>query len=240
MLDGEGTGVSETEEIRILLADTHSLFRESVRAVIESEPDMVVVAEARDGAQLVSEAEAIRPHVAIVDAALPNGEGVRAVYTLRDRVPSCQILVLAEQEDQALLAEVVEAGASGYLTKDCPLKDLIDATRAVHRGEIVIPRWMLGALLGRLVMRRKERDEALRRVARLTRREREVLALLADGADNESIARTLVISPETARTHVQNLLNKLGVHSRLEAAAFVMTNGILDDLGVRNHEPFAL
>jgi two-component system NarL family response regulator len=234
------TSVSEVEEIRILVADTHSLFRESVRAVIESEPDMVVVAEARDGTQLVVEAEANRPHIAIVDAALPNGEGIRAVNALRERVPACRILVLAELEDQALLAEVVEAGASGYLTKDCPLKDLIDATRAIHRGEIVIPRWMLGALLGRLVMRRKERDEALRRMARLTRREREVLALLADGADNESIARTLVISPETARTHVQNLLNKLDVHSRLEAAAFVMQNGILDDLGIRNREPFAL
>jgi DNA-binding NarL/FixJ family response regulator len=232
--------VSEVEEIRILLADTHSLFRESVRAVIESEPDMSVVAEARDGVQLLVEAETNRPHIAIVDAALPSGEGIRAVHALRERVPACRILVLAEFEDQALLAEVVEAGASGYLTKDCPLKDLIDATRAIHRGEIVIPRWMLGALLGRLVMRRKERDEALRRMARLTRREREVLALLADGADNESIARMLVISPETARTHVQNLLNKLDVHSRLEAAAFVMQNGILDDLGIRNREPFAL
>jgi two-component system NarL family response regulator len=232
--------VSEVEEIRILLADTHSLFRESVRAVIESEPDMSVVAEARDGVQLVVEAETNRPHIAIVDAALPSGEGIRAVHALRERVPACRILVLAEFEDQALLAEVVEAGASGYLTKDCPLKDLIDATRAIHRGEIVIPRWMLGALLGRMVMRRKERDEALRRMARLTRREREVLALLADGADNESIARMLVISPETARTHVQNLLNKLDVHSRLEAAAFVMQNGILDDLGIRNREPFAL
>jgi DNA-binding NarL/FixJ family response regulator len=235
-----GGGVADTEQIRIILADTHSLFRESVRAVIESEPDMVVVAEARDGHQLVLEADSSRPHIAIVDAALPNGEGTRAALALRERVPGCRILVLAEREDQALLAEVVEAGASGYLTKDCPLKELIDATRAIHRGEIVIPRWMLGALLGRLVMRRKERDEALRRLARLTRREREVLALLADGADNESIARTLVISPETARTHVQNLLNKLDVHSRLEAAAFVMQNGILDDLGVRNREPFAL
>ena len=232
--------MSDKEEIRILLADTHSLFRESVRAVIESEPDMVVVSEARDGLQLVVEAETSRPHVAIVDAGLPNGEGIRAALAMRDRVPGCRILVLAEEEDQALLAEVVEAGASGYLTKDCPLKDLIDATRAVHRGEIVIPRWMLGALLGRLVMRRKERDEALRRLSRLTRREREVLALLADGADNESIARTLVISPETARTHVQNLLNKLEVHSRLEAAAFVVQNGILDDLGVRNRESFTL
>jgi DNA-binding NarL/FixJ family response regulator len=89
---------------------------------------------------------------------------------------------------------------------------------------------MLGALLQRLIHRRRERDAALRRMAELTRREREVLALLAQGADNDGIAQRLVISPETARTHIQNVLGKLDVHSRLEAAAFVVQNGILDDL----------
>jgi DNA-binding NarL/FixJ family response regulator len=89
---------------------------------------------------------------------------------------------------------------------------------------------MLGALLQRLIQRRRERDGSLRQMAKLTRREREVLALLAQGGDNDEIAQTLVISPETARTHIQNLLGKLGVHSRLEAAAFVIQNGILDEL----------
>ena len=92
---------------------------------------------------------------------------------------------------------------------------------------------MLGALLQRLIHRRRERDEALKRMAKLTRREREVLALLAQGADNDGIAQHLVISPETARTHIQNVLGKLDVHSRLEAAAFVTQNGILDDLAGR-------
>jgi two-component system nitrate/nitrite response regulator NarL len=89
---------------------------------------------------------------------------------------------------------------------------------------------MLGALLARLIRRRREQDEAIRRMSRLTRREKEVLALLAGGADNDAIAQALVISPQTARTHIQNVLGKLGVHSRLEAAAFVMQNGILDEL----------
>jgi two-component system nitrate/nitrite response regulator NarL len=89
---------------------------------------------------------------------------------------------------------------------------------------------MLGPLLKRLIVRRREQDEALRRMSRLTRREREVLALLAEGADNDGIAQALVISPQTARTHIQNVLSKLGVHSRLEAAAFVVQNGILDEL----------
>jgi DNA-binding NarL/FixJ family response regulator len=216
--------------IRILVADGHSLFRESVIVVLRAEQDLAIVADARDGDQLAAEIVSARPDVAILDLNLPACDGVRAVQLVRERAPECRILALADHEDQRALLEVVEAGASGYLTKDCPLAELIDATRAIARGEIVIPRWMLGTLLSHLVRRRRERDEALRRMSRLTRREREVLALLTDGADNEAIAEKLFISPETARTHVQNLLGKLEVHSRLEAAAFVVSNGILDEV----------
>jgi DNA-binding NarL/FixJ family response regulator len=216
--------------IRILVADGHSLFRESVVVVLRNEQDLSIVADARDGGQLAAELEVARPDVVILDLNLPGGNGVKAVRLIKERVPGCRVLALDEQEDQRVLLQVVEAGASGYLTKDCPLAELIDATRAVARGEIVIPRWMLGMLLTHLVRRRRERDEALRRLSRLTRREREVLALLTDGGDNDAIAEALYISPETARTHVQNLLGKLEVHSRLEAAAFVTGNGILDDL----------
>jgi len=113
------------------------------------------------------------------------------------------------------------------LTKESPLSELIYASRAIDRGETVVPPRMLGPLLTRLIHRRSERDDAMRRVSLLTRREREVLALLAEGADNGGIAAALVISPETARTHIQNVLNKLGVHSRLEAAAFVRETRVL-------------
>jgi DNA-binding NarL/FixJ family response regulator len=212
------------------VADGHSLFRESVIVVLRGEHDLAIVADARDGDHLAAEIAAAKPDVAILDLNLPGCDGVQAVRLVKERAPDCRILTLADREDQRALLEVVEAGASGYLTKDCPLAELIDATRAVARGEIVIPRWMLGTLLSHLVRRRRERDEALRRMSRLTRREREVLALLTDGADNEAIAERLFISPETARTHVQNLLGKLEVHSRLEAAAFVVSNGILDEV----------
>src|SRR5207247_3996261 len=142
------------------------------------------------------------------------------------KVPDCRVIVFSAQEDEQVLVEALEAGASGYLSKGSPLANLIEATRAVHRGEALIPPRMLGAVLRRLIVRRRERDEALKRMARLTRREREVLALVARGEDNDGIAQHLVISPETARTHIQNVLGKLGVHSRLEAAAFVTQNGI--------------
>jgi DNA-binding NarL/FixJ family response regulator len=222
--------VGGDKRVRILLAEGHSLFREAVRAVLQSEPDFEVVAEAPGGLEAVEQSERTRPDVAFLGAELPNCDGVKAGAMIKERSPDCKIVILADSDDQTTLVDAVEAGASGFLTKQCPLADLIEAARAVNRGETLIPQRMLGGLLSRLIRRRREEEEALRCAAGLTRREREVLALLADGADNETIAQALVISPQTARTHIQNILGKLEVHSRLEAAAFVIQNGIFDDL----------
>jgi DNA-binding NarL/FixJ family response regulator len=229
-LRGEGDVIVTEGQLRVLLADEQSLFREAVKVVLSSEGDLEVVAEARDGVQAVGEAERTQPDVALLDANLPNCDGIRATQLILARVPACRVIVFSGQEDERVLLEAMEAGASGYLSKEAPLAELIEATRAVHRGEAIVPPRMLGALLQRVIHRRRERDEAIKRMTNLTRREREVLAMLAQGADNDMIAQHLVISPETARTHVQNVLGKLRVHSRLEAAAFVTQNGILDDL----------
>src|SRR5439155_2835917 len=132
--------------------------------------------------------------------------------------------------NEATLVGALEAGASGYLTKARPLAELIDATRALRRGETHIPPGMMAALLSGLIHRRRDQDQALRRLGNLTRREREVLVQLSAGADNLGIAEKLVISPETARTHVQNIISKLGVHSRLEAVALVSQNGLREEL----------
>ncbi len=228
MANGEG-------KIRVLIADEQSLFREAVRVVLEGEEDIEVVGEARDGLQAVAEAQRTSPDVAIIDAELPNADGFRATGLMHSMVPTCRVLILSGGEEERSLIAAFEAGASGYLTKGSPLSELIQATRAIYDGETLVPPKMLGTLIARLTRRRAEQDEALRRASRLTRREKEVLALLAEGADNDGIAQVLVISPQTARTHIQNVLGKLGVHSRLEAAAFVRQNGIVEDLvGVEN------
>ncbi len=217
--------------MRVLLADAHSLFREALSSALAAEPDLAVVAEARDGLEAVAEAARSEPEVAVLDAELPNCDGVRATRLIRDRLPGCRVVVLAAEEDHDTLADAVQAGASGYLTKASPLTDLVEAIRAVHRGDTLVPARMLGGLLGRLVNRRHEQSSAVRRMGRLTPREKEVLSLLAEGGDNDSIAQALVISPQTARTHIQNVLVKLGVHSRLEAAALAIQNGLLDGAG---------
>lgn len=223
------------ECVRVLIADEHSLFREAVRMALQSEPELEVVAEAHDGLQAAAEAERTLPDVAIVDAKLPNGDGIRATSLIRAVAPDCRVLVLNDGDDLRTLVAALQAGASGFLTKEAPLGELIDATRVVHRGETYIPPRVLGDLLTWLMRRRQEQGEALRRAALLTRREREVLAILAEGGNNDAIAQALVISPQTARTHIQNVLGKLGVHSRLEAAAFVRRNELVEELAGAHH-----
>ncbi|HEX2024937.1 MAG TPA: response regulator transcription factor [Actinomycetota bacterium] len=228
--DRRSAYVNQAADVRVLLADGHSLFREALSSALAAEPDLVVVGEARDGLEAVAEATRTDPQVAVLDADLPNGDGVRAAALIRDRLPDCRIVILAAEEDPDVLTSAVEVGASGYLTKASPLSDLVEAIRSVHRGDTLVPAQMLGSLLERLIRRRQEQDEAVRRLGRLTAREREVLALLAQGGDNDSIAQTLVISPQTARTHIQNVLVKLGVHSRLEAAALAIQNGLVSQV----------
>lgn len=226
----EATASTEPK-IRIMIADGHALFREAIRAAMESETSFEVVALAGNGEDAVTQAEATTPEIAfLADGDLSDIDGIEAARRIKSKVPTCRIIILAATADHQGLVDALEAGADGYLTKDCALSELIHAAKAVNSGDVLIPGWMLGGLLARLMRRRKSQEDALRRVWELTRREREVLSLLAEGEDNEGIAEVLVISPQTARTHIQNILGKLGVHSRLEAAAFVAQNNVLEEL----------
>jgi DNA-binding NarL/FixJ family response regulator len=220
----------ERERIRVLLAAHHALFREALRRGLESYEDLVVVGEARDSQDAVEEAKRTVPHVAILDLLLPITATEPAPALIKEIVPRCRVLVLGTDEDLQLLIHILDQGASGYLTREAPLAELVAAIRTLHHGDALIPPRLLGPLLTNLLTRRRERSRAAAHVATLTPREREVLALLTEGADNERIARELVISPQTARTHIQNIFGKLSVHSRLEAAAFVTQNGVLPEL----------
>jgi two-component system NarL family response regulator len=220
--------------IRILIADECGLCRDALRVALEREPDLEVVADVTDGETAVAAAEETRPQVAILRLSLAAYSRVRVSCMITDRVADCRTIVLADTADQQLLADGLGCGASAYLTKDCSLSELVDAVRAVVGGETLIPPRMLGPLLSNLIDRRHNHENALHTVLQLSPREREVLALVAQGQKNDAIAETLVISRETVRTHVQNILAKLGVHSRFEAATFVFQNGLLDHLGVRS------
>jgi len=221
---------AEKAKIRIVVAAAQSLFREAVAAALESEPDVEIVGEASTGLDAVAVVERTRSDVAVLDSDLPNCDAIKATGLIKERVSECRVMLLVAEEDPETLVGAVEAGASGYLTKRSPFWQLTDAARSIHSGDTLVPVRMLGPLIADLLTRRSFHAQAMRRIADLTRREREVLALLASGADNQHIAQELVISPQTARTHIQNVLNKLGVHSRLEAAAFVRQTDLLDEL----------
>jgi DNA-binding NarL/FixJ family response regulator len=216
--------------VRILLVDPHSLFRQAMHEVLEHEDDMEVVGEGGTGAQMLSEAYRKRPDVVLMSAELLDGPQGNLIQRVNERLPHCRVLVLSNDEDDQSLLRAVESGANGFLTKACALSDLMSAARAVARGETLVPPRMLGGLLEHLIRRRNHQEDAVRRLSHLTRRERQVLALLAEGANKDAIARRLLISPETARTHIQHVLEKLDVHSRLEAAAVAMQGGLVHEL----------
>jgi len=220
---------SQAERIRVLIADEFALFRQAVRIVLDREADLDVVAVTGWGSDAVVEGERTRPDVALLGRSF-SLDGVALTATMRERVPSCRVIVLTDEPDDAALRSAVEAGAAGYLTKAIPMAELIDAIRSVHRGDTLVPPDMLGPLFEGLFSQRREQRDALRLLSLLSRREQEVLRMLVDGAGNEEIGRALLISPQTARTHIQRVLRKLGVHSRLEAAMLATQSGVVEQL----------
>jgi DNA-binding NarL/FixJ family response regulator len=212
--------VTVREPIEVLVASRRSLFREALLASLVSDPRLVVVGECDFGPTAVTEAARAKPEVALLDASLPPYGGPKCVPLIIEAAPACRVLLLADDDASAVLVDAFDAGASGLLTKSASVADLLEAIHEVGRGEVVVPRPLLAELIRRLVARRRDREGARALLDRLTTREHEVLALLASGANNRAIAETLFISPLTARTHVQNVLRKLRVHSRLEAAMF--------------------
>src|SRR5512132_3218860 len=210
--------VARPGALRVLIALEHVLFRESVRSALERAPDFSVVVDLDSCWSIVDEAARVRPNVAIIDAALGGGNVIDTVRTLR-----------AQPHAPAVVCIGVGA-AHGYVSRNSPVTELMSAVRAVDRGEMAIPRRMLAGVVQRLLGSDDIREDALERISRLTHRERRVLALLSKGATNATVASAMFISPLTARTHIQNVLTKLGVHSRLEAAMFVAQNDIVQEL----------
>ena len=223
-----GGGVVTESPIRLLLVDDHAAFRLPLGAILEREPDLMVVAQAGS----LAEARAVLPEiagrvdVALVDLQLPDGNGVEFVRDLRTANPGGQTIALTGDTSKLHHASVIEAGAAGIVGKSAQPSAIVDAIRRVHAGELAQPAQEIVALL-RLASQERDRTRDVEaKLAQLTPREREVLALLAEGLDNAAIAERLFISPDTARAHVVKVLAKLQVESRLQAAIFAIQHGI--------------
>ncbi len=214
--------LKKTEDpIHVVIAEGRVLFCETMKIVLDAEPDMCVQAIAHEGPRVLELSEELAPDVLVLDGNLPNGDSLEMTTALKERQPAVRILFVAEKSDDELVDASLLAGADGCLSKDGSLDDFVEGIRTLARGEQFIPSTMLGGVLDIWLRRYEKREEALRLTARLTNREREVLSLVAKGGTHEAIAHALTISPHTVRTHLQNVLGKLHVHSKAEVIEFV-------------------
>ncbi len=205
--------------IRIVIADDQMLFREGLRTLLSTRPDFEIVGEASDGEEAIALVEALHPNVVLMDLRMPKLDGVQATARIRERWPSTAILVLTTFDDDANLFGALRAGADGYLLKDVAFETLAAAIQAAARGESFLQTTVTGrvvAAFNRLMEAGGPKAEAL--VVPLSRREREILALLGDGASNKEIADRLSLAEGTVKNHVTNILTKLDVRDRTQAA----------------------
>lgn len=219
---------------RLLVAAEYTLFRAAIKAALEGQGDIAVVAEAGTDRSAIAAAATVAPDLVLIDDALPPAGGLRACAAVKHAAPATRVFVLARGPDPANLVAAIEAGADGFADVELDLDTLLGGVRQVLAGEAYVPPRLLGPLLQGMLQRNRDSDRFLQLSMRLTRREREVLELLLDGCDHEAVAEILSISPQTARTHIQNIIAKFGAHSRLEAVSLAVEYRLTDRLRVLN------
>ncbi|WP_308103350.1 response regulator transcription factor [Streptomyces sichuanensis] len=214
--------MAENRVIKVLLVDDHQVVRRGLRTFLEVQDDIEVVGEAADGAEGVACAEELRPDVVLMDVKMPGTDGIEALRRLRELANPARVLIVTSFTEQRTVIPALRAGAAGYVYKDVDPDALAGAIRSVHAGHVLLQPEVAEALLSQ--------DDTggggQGRGNALTEREREVLALIADGRSNREIARALVLSEKTVKTHVSNILMKLDLADRTQAALWAVRQGI--------------
>lgn len=214
--------------VTVLLVEDHRLVAEGLAAMLNATADIRVVGTAATAADAIRLALKEQPGVLVMDSHLPDGDGADIVGRIREVQPQVAVIFLSADESEAAMIAAVRAGACAYLPKSRATADVIDAVRRAAEGEMMIPAAQLARLLARSHEMARDDDERHRLLESLTRREKEVLALMAEGLDNRAIAADLGIGFTTVRGHVQNILEKLDAHSKLEALACAARYALLD------------
>jgi two-component system response regulator NreC len=212
--------------VRILLADDHKIVRDGLRALIEKQPGMEVVAEAMDGLRTVQLARRHQPDVIIMDITMPRLNGIKATLQLTSEKLPSKVIALSMHSDRRFVDEVLKAGASGYLLKDCAFEELADAIRAVMAGGAYLSR-QIETLMSDNGARRRSRKRDASLQATLTDRERQVLRYLAEGKSTRQTAAALHLSPKTVETHRQHCMEKLGIRSAAELTKYAVREGLV-------------
>jgi len=211
--------------VRVLIADDHTLVRESLVGLLQGDAGIVVVAQAADGVETVEKALATRPDVVVTDLSMPRLGGLEVVRRLREALPDTRVLVLTMHKEDEYVLQAVRAGASGYLVKDSAAADLLAAVRSLHAGRGYFGPQAAMTLAEQLQHPERALDDPY---GRLTTREREVFHLLAEGLTTKEIARRLDISVKTAENHRGRVLDKLGTRNTAELVRYALRKGLLD------------
>jgi len=212
--------------IRVVLADDHALFRQGVRRLLEGAGDIEVVGEAESGEQTVRVVEDAAPDIVLLDVAMPNLSGIDAARMIKTASPRTGIIMLTVHADEEFLFEAIKAGAMGYLLKDCTPDELVRAIRVVHGGEGLLAPSMAAKVMREFARSREARDLAAVHLP-LTQREIEILQQVASGLANKEIAHRLSISERTVKNHLSNIMEKLHVNSRTQAAVYALRSGLV-------------
>jgi len=219
----------QPESLRVLVCDDHALFRRGLQMVLEQEDDLELIGEASDGVEVVAKAQELMPDVILMDVRMPKRSGIQAASDIKDALPHVKILMLTISDEEADLYEAIKAGASGYLLKEIPIEEVADAIRSVWAGQSRISPSMASKLLTEFAAISKASAEKPQMPApRLTDREMEVLGLVAQGLNNRDIAKQLYISENTVKNHIRNILEKLHLHSRMEAVVYAVREKMIE------------
>lgn len=223
----EGGSSRPADPIRVLIVDDHALFRRGLELVLSGEPDIAIVGEAGDGLEAVSRATEMAPDVVLMDVRMPAMGGIEAARRIRDALPATKVVMLTVSDDRDDLFASIRAGATGYLLKEVSIDEVAAAVRSAARGHGLVSPSMATALLAEFCVLSRRADES-RHGPRLTDRELDVLRLVAKGLPNRDVAHELGIAENTVKNHVRNVLEKLGLRSRMEAAMWAHRERLLD------------
>jgi DNA-binding NarL/FixJ family response regulator len=213
----------------LVICDDHKILTDALAMVVARDPDLRLVAPpVHTAEQAVEICREHHPDVVLMDIVFKGGiDGIEATRRIKEISPATKVVIMTAHDDERLLVDAVEAGASGFLGKDEAADQVLAAAKAAAEGEVLIDPATLTRLLHQVAREREARRDALTLLESLTEREREILELLSQGMRNDGIAQKLYISPQTVQTHVRNVLAKLGVHSKLEAVAFAVKNRVI-------------
>jgi DNA-binding NarL/FixJ family response regulator len=210
---------------RVLLVDDHELVRQGIAAMLQGAAELQVVGEAKTGREALEVARRELPDVVLMDVRMPDMDGLEATRKIKEERPRTAVIMLTMHDNPTYLRDAVKAGAAGYLLKDVSKHELVDAVKQVATGGAFIESQMLKGMLSEL---KPVGTTASPAAKNLTKREREILALVAEGMSNREIAERLVLSPETVKSHVAAILEKLNVSDRTQAAIYAVRNGLVE------------